>query len=98
MPHVEVIPTTTAKLTPGWTYVADTGAKAPIAPTGPRQRAARTNLSGGGSAQSASRQNAAIARRIAELERDNSRDVVIPVPVRHRDGANRGRWSFLEEF
>ncbi|KAI9376598.1 hypothetical protein BJX61DRAFT_254979 [Aspergillus egyptiacus] len=85
MYHVEVIPNTSSSTaTPGWTYVPDKGfdpAKAAIAPSLGRKRGirdpARTDIS--------SRQANAIVRHLAELDRENQRDVTIPVPVRQRD-------------
>ena len=44
MPQIEVLPNKSSAPAPGWAYVADTGfdpSKAPIQPSGPRQRAAR---------------------------------------------------------
>ncbi|KAI9834974.1 MAG: hypothetical protein M1819_002697 [Sarea resinae] len=54
----------------------------------------RTQASGGGlkgprGRETSARQDAAILKRIAELERENARDVAIPVPVRARDGLGR---------
>ncbi|KAJ0426512.1 hypothetical protein BJY00DRAFT_272359 [Aspergillus carlsbadensis] len=91
MYHVEVVPnTTTSHATPGWTYVPDKGfdpAKAAIAPSLGRKRGirdpARTDLS--------SRQTNAIVRHLAELDRENHRDVAISVPARQlKDAAGRG--------
>ncbi|KAL2856034.1 hypothetical protein BJY01DRAFT_203691 [Aspergillus pseudoustus] len=91
MYHVEVVPnTTTSHVTPGWTYVPDKGfdpAKAAIAPSLCRKRGirdpARTDVS--------SRQTNAIVRHLAELDRENHRDVAISVPVRQlKDAAGRG--------
>ncbi|OJJ64524.1 hypothetical protein ASPSYDRAFT_39256 [Aspergillus sydowii CBS 593.65] len=95
MYHVEVIPNTSSShVTPGWTYVADKGfdsAKAAIAPTTGRKRGirdpARTDVS--------SRQANAIARHLAELDRENHRDVAIAIPTRKdaqpRESATRGK-------
>ncbi|CEL05436.1 hypothetical protein ASPCAL06554 [Aspergillus calidoustus] len=91
MYHVEVVPnTTTSHATPGWTYVPDKGfdpAKAAIAPSLGRKRGirdpARTDVS--------SRQTNAIVRHLAELDRENHRDVAISVPARQlKDAAGRG--------
>ncbi|KAL3452411.1 hypothetical protein BJX65DRAFT_266109 [Aspergillus insuetus] len=91
MYHVEVVPnSTTSHATPGWTYVPDKGfdpAKAAIAPSLGRKRGirdpARTDLS--------SRQTNAIVRHLAELDRENHRDVAISVPARQlKDAAGRG--------
>ncbi|KAL2799101.1 hypothetical protein BJX66DRAFT_273726 [Aspergillus keveii] len=91
MYHVEVVPnSTTSHATPGWTYVPDKGfdpAKAAIAPSLGRKRGirdpARTDVS--------SRQTNAIVRHLAELDRENHRDVAISVPARQlKDAAGRG--------
>ncbi|KAL4988577.1 hypothetical protein BDW68DRAFT_187057 [Aspergillus falconensis] len=95
MYYVEVLPNTSSKsnATPGWTYVPDKGfdpAKAAMAPTTGRKRGirdpARTDLS--------SRQANAIVRHLAELDRENHRDVAIAIPARKdsqpRESATRG--------
>jgi zinc finger HIT domain-containing protein 1 len=94
MYRVEVLPNASkSNATPGWTYVADKGfdpAKAAIAPTTGRKRGirdpARTDVS--------SRQANAIVRHLAELDRENHRDVVIAIPARKdsqpRESATRG--------
>lgn len=91
MPTIEVLPNSTSTTTPGWAYVPDTGydpSKAPIQPTGVRKRAARN--AGVGGDTTGARQNTAVLKHLAELDKDNHRDVHIPVPVRQRDGAGRG--------
>ncbi|KAL4869051.1 hypothetical protein BDV12DRAFT_168525 [Aspergillus spectabilis] len=94
MYHVEVLPnSSTSHATPGWTYVADRtfNPRAAIAPSTGRKRGirdpARTDVS--------ARQANAIVRHLAELDRENHRDVAIPVPVRQgggqpRESATRG--------
>ena len=92
MPHIEVLPNSSAASAPGWAYVPDTGfdpSKAAIQPSGSRHRAARNVAAAGGHERSV-RQNNAILKHLADLDRDNHRDVQIPVPVRQRDGAGRG--------
>ncbi|PYH85050.1 hypothetical protein BO82DRAFT_328400 [Aspergillus uvarum CBS 121591] len=86
MYRVELLPGSTTHVTPGWTYVADRGfdpAKAAITPTIGRKRGirdpGRTDLS--------SRQTNAIIRHLAELDRENHRDVQIQVPVRQKEPA-----------
>ncbi|KAA8644227.1 putative HIT finger domain protein [Aspergillus tanneri] len=89
MYHVEVLPNSSTHLTPGWTYVPDRGfdpAKAAITPAIGRKRGirdpGRTDLS--------SRQTNAIVRHLAELDRENHRDVHIPIPTKQKDTAGRG--------
>ncbi|KAL4921536.1 hypothetical protein BDW62DRAFT_174886 [Aspergillus aurantiobrunneus] len=92
MYDVEVLPNS-SHATPGWTYVADKGfdpAKAAIAPTSGRKRGIRAPARTDGS----SRQANAIVRHLAELDRENHRDVTIPIPARKdsqpRENATRG--------
>ncbi|KAL4788356.1 hypothetical protein BJX76DRAFT_316297 [Aspergillus varians] len=93
MYHVEVIPNSSSHATPGWTYVADKGfdpAKAAIGPASGRKRGirapARTDVP--------ARQANAIIRHLAELDRENHRDVAIAIPARKdaqpRENATRG--------
>jgi zinc finger HIT domain-containing protein 1 len=81
MPHVEVLPNSASSVAPGWTYVVDTGydpSKVAINPKNKKRVAAQP---GGarGEHELSSRQQAAIARRIAELNRDNDPKQSIPI-------------------
>ncbi|KAJ4291144.1 hypothetical protein N0V90_010342 [Kalmusia sp. IMI 367209] len=81
MPHVEVLPNSSASLAPGWTYVVDTGydpSKIAINPKNKKRAAANPNQRG--EHELSSRQQTAIARRIAELNRDNDPKQSISVP------------------
>lgn len=93
MPHIEVIPITHGgpAPAPGWAYVPDIGydpSKAAINPSGRKRTAARQsqreadayNAGSGGNAISdlPARQQTAILKRIAELDRDNQKDVALP--------------------
>ncbi|RAH55175.1 HIT finger domain protein [Aspergillus piperis CBS 112811] len=88
--HVELLPnSTTTHATPGWTYVPDRGfdpAKAAITPAIGRKRGIRDP----GRADLSSRQNNAIVRHLAELDRENHRDVQISIPVKQKDASGRG--------
>ncbi|MCJ1305701.1 hypothetical protein MMC08_008517, partial [Hypocenomyce scalaris] len=90
MPHIEVLPNSTSISAPGWAYVPDTGydpSKVALQPSGARKRAARaSNIRGG---ESTTRQNNAVLKHLAELDKDNHRDVQIAVPIRQRDAAGR---------
>ncbi|KAL9094808.1 MAG: hypothetical protein Q9165_002757 [Trypethelium subeluteriae] len=94
MPHIEELPTAkSANVAPGWAYVPDTGydpSKAAINPTHPRKRLARDapGLSAASGSELTARQQTAIQRHIAELDRDSGKDVQIPVPTRKE--ATRG--------
>jgi zinc finger HIT domain-containing protein 1 len=82
MPHVEVLPNSTASVAPGWTYVVDTGydpSKVAINPKNKKRAAAQPGGQRGENELSA-RQQTAIARRIAELERDNDPKQSIAIP------------------
>ncbi|EAU33762.1 conserved hypothetical protein [Aspergillus terreus NIH2624] len=88
MYHVELLPSGSSHATPGWTYVADRGfdpAKAAITPAIGRKRGIRDP----GRADLSSRQNNAIVRHLAELDRENHRDVQIPIPAKQKDAAGR---------
>ncbi|KAL1596033.1 hypothetical protein SLS59_008022 [Nothophoma quercina] len=82
MPHVEVLPNSAAAVAPGWTYVVDTGydpSKVAINPKNKKRAAAAPGGQRGENELSA-RQQTAIARRIAELERDNDPKQSISIP------------------
>ncbi|KAH7394152.1 hypothetical protein DE146DRAFT_121088 [Phaeosphaeria sp. MPI-PUGE-AT-0046c] len=82
MPHVEVLPNSAASVAPGWTYVVDTGydpSKVAINPKNKKRAAAQAGGQRGENELSA-RQQTAITRRIAELERDNDPKQNITIP------------------
>lgn len=92
MNRVEILPGSTANITPGWAYVPDRGfdpAQAAITPTLGRKRGIRDP---GGRADLSSRQNNAVVRHLAELDRENHKDVAIPVPLKQqpKEAALRG--------
>lgn len=79
------LPTSKSLSAPGWAYVPDTMSSA--APPAARKRARHM----ASAHDQTARQDAKIARDLAALEKEGGgRDVVIPVPVRARDGAGRG--------
>ncbi|KAL8672858.1 MAG: hypothetical protein Q9168_002696 [Polycauliona sp. 1 TL-2023] len=86
MPGIEVLPNSTSISAPGWAYVPDLGfdpSKTAIQPSGARKRAARTaGLTAG---DTTARQQNATLKHLLELDKDNSRDVQIPVPARFKD-------------
>ncbi|KAL8835007.1 MAG: hypothetical protein Q9170_003497 [Blastenia crenularia] len=86
MPGIEILPNSTSISAPGWAYVPDNGydpSKAAIQPTGARKRAARTTGITGG--DTTTRQNNATLKHLAELDKDNYKDVQIPVPARFKE-------------
>ncbi|KAJ5612985.1 Zinc finger HIT-type [Penicillium lagena] len=89
--RVELLTDTKSTAQPGWAYVPDRGfdpAKAAMAPALGRKRGIRDAGKGG---DMTSRQNTAIVRHLAELDRENQRDVQIPVPVKQaKEAGARG--------
>lgn len=82
MPYVEILPNSAAAVAPGWTYVVDTGydpSKVAINPKN-KKRAAAAPSGQRGENELSARQQTAIVRRIAELERDNDPKQIIPIP------------------
>ncbi|EMD97478.1 hypothetical protein COCC4DRAFT_64556 [Bipolaris maydis ATCC 48331] len=83
MPYVEVLPNSATTVAPGWTYVVDTGydpSKVAINPKNKKRAAAATPGGQRGENELSARQQTAIARRIAELERDNDPKQTIAIP------------------
>lgn len=87
MPLIEVLPLNTSHRTqPGWAYVADTAGQpstssgAPLAQN--RKRAARFNASGPDAARTSAKQQKAIEARLKDLDKENYRDVALPIPKR----------------
>lgn len=71
---------------PGWDYVVDTGfdpSKAPIQPTN-KKRTAKASVG-----DTTAKQNNLILKRLTELDKDNTRDVHVPVPNKTKDSAGR---------
>ena len=90
MPLIEVLPNSSSTSAPGWAYVPDTGydpSKAPIQPTGARKRNAR--IPGVGGAETSAKQNNALLKRLADLDKDNVKDVHLP--SRQKEAGVRGR-------
>jgi zinc finger HIT domain-containing protein 1 len=76
------IASTTTKNTPGWAYVPDTGPALPAAlQPANRKRAARNQPALSLSDLSA-REETRIRKELEALDRDNHRDVHIPIPPR----------------
>lgn len=88
--RVELLEGSGAAPTPGYTYVADRGINPAQAraPTLSRKRGIRDAGKGG---DISSRRANAIARHIAELDRENQRDVAISIPVKQaKEAGARG--------
>ncbi|KAF2086237.1 hypothetical protein K490DRAFT_44621 [Saccharata proteae CBS 121410] len=115
MPSIEVLPNTGAAAAPapGWAYVPDTGydpSKAPINPAA-RKRTAR-NPNAQTASTTTARQETQLLRRIADLDRDNTKDIPVPGESKKRregqkmtpnvrrilqSGRNFGHWLAEEE-
>merc|ERR1711900_110954 len=78
-----------AATAPGWAYVPDTGVNASVAALQPASRKRARNQTVASSHETTARQDAKILRELASLDRENAKDVSIPVPIRHRDNAGR---------
>ncbi|GAB1310946.1 Zinc finger HIT domain-containing protein 1 [Madurella fahalii] len=84
------IASTTTKSTPGWAYVPDTGPALPAAlQPANRKRAARNQPALSLSDLSA-RQETKIRKDLEALDRDNHRDISIPIPPK-AGGSSRGQ-------
>jgi len=75
---------------PGWAYVPDTGVNASVAALQPSSRKRARGITSATLHETTAKQDAKIVRELAALDRENHRDVSIPVPIRHRDNAGRG--------
>lgn len=74
---------------PGWAYVPvnNTGSAAASQPAS-RKRRTELNLN---QHETTAKQDAKIARELAALDKENHREVSIPIPARNRDSADRGK-------
>jgi zinc finger HIT domain-containing protein 1 len=94
MPRIEVIPHSNSVSAPGWAYVPDNGydpSKVAIQPSGARKRAARA--SGAAVGDATNRQQNAVLKHLADLDKENHRDVQVAVPSKHKDTTSRGTRS-----
>ncbi|KAF2752030.1 hypothetical protein M011DRAFT_473311 [Sporormia fimetaria CBS 119925] len=82
MPLVQVLPNTASTAAPGYTYVVDTGFDPSKAAFNPKDRKRVSHRPGGrrGENELSARQQGVIARRIADLNRDNDPKQVIAIP------------------
>lgn len=84
-----------AHAAPGWAYVPDTGVNPAAAALQPSSRKRARNQPSTSFVDTSAKQEAKVLREIAALDRENHRDVSIPVPVKHRDNAGRGTRHLL---
>jgi hypothetical protein len=83
-----------ATAAPGWAYVPDTGVNTSVSALQPaRNKRQRTQLAPN-QHETTAKQDAKILRELTALDRESHREVLIPVPVRHRDCAGRGMAFF----
>lgn len=92
---VREVANTKGSIAPGWAYVPDTGKANNSLQPASRKRV-RTELTAS-QHDTTAKQDAKIMRDLAALDRESHRDVSIPVPIRHRDNAGRGRSILLLE-
>lgn len=91
---IEVVSANAAQAaTPGWAYVPEF--RRDIAPSSTGGRKRTTRDTGAGRGDVSSRQQAAIIRHLAELDRENFKDVHIPVPTKQKDPALKSKESSL---
>ena len=76
---------------PGWAYVPDTGVNASVAALQPASRKRARNQPVASQHETTAKQDAKLLRELIALDRENHRDVTIPVPVRQRDSSGRGK-------
>ena len=90
MPHIDVLPASTSVTSPGYAIVPDTRGlpQTATAPVTGRKRAARNSGFAGG--DTTVRQQNAVLKHIADLDKDSHRDVQIPVPSKQKDITARG--------
>jgi zinc finger HIT domain-containing protein 1 len=79
-----------ATAAPGWAYVPDTSVNASVTALQPSSRTRVRNQPTASLHETTAKQEAKILRELAALDRENHRDVSIPVPIRHKDNAGRG--------
>jgi zinc finger HIT domain-containing protein 1 len=100
MYHIEVLPSGKDNLQPGYAYVPDTGydpSKAAIVPSGSRKRARLAHQPSTSAStdpnkisQLSARQASKIAKHLADLDRENHKDVQIVVPNKSKDIGVKG--------
>jgi zinc finger HIT domain-containing protein 1 len=90
MPLIEVLANTTSATAPGWAYVPDTGYDPSKAPLQPAARKRNARALGPAAEGTTAKQNAALLRRLADLDRDNFKDVQIAVPSKQKEGSAKG--------
>ncbi len=76
---------------PGWAYVPDTGVNALSSTLQPSSRKRARNHHTSSAHETTAKQDAKILRELIALDRENHRDVSIPVPARQRDNSGRGK-------
>ncbi|OCL14089.1 hypothetical protein AOQ84DRAFT_59542 [Glonium stellatum] len=88
MPQIEILPNTGAAPAPGWAYVPDTGYDPSKVAINPKDRKRIATRPGGGPSgnELSARQQTAIQRRLAELEKDNNSREAITIPGKAKSG------------
>jgi zinc finger HIT domain-containing protein 1 len=89
---VQELPASKSISAPGWAYVPDTGINPSVAALQPsRAKRIAGPTTKASTHETTAKQDAKILRELAALDRESHRDVQIPIPVKHRDGAGRGK-------
>ena len=91
MPRIDVLPTSTSIPKAGYALVPDDTRRAQqvASQSTGRKRAARTSAISGG--DNTVRQQNAVLKHLAELDKDTHKDVQIPVPSKQKENTGRGR-------
>ena len=85
---LEVANSNSKATAPGWVYVP----VGPAVASQPSSRKRARNDLPASQHETTAKQDAKILRELQALDRENHRDVSIPVPIRHRDNAGRGKF------
>ncbi|OQV08570.1 hypothetical protein CLAIMM_12823 [Cladophialophora immunda] len=83
MPLIEELPvTSTARASHGWTYVPDNAAPTPTVQLGSRKRGRDRAITHAAAHKLSAKQEKAIQQRLNDLNKENYREVNIPIPKR----------------
>src|SRR5438045_7267493 len=89
---VQELPATKSINAPGWAYVPDTGINPSITALQPsRAKRVAGPVTKASPYETSAKQDAKILRELAALDKESHRDVQIPIPIKHRDIAGRGK-------
>lgn len=90
MPLIEELPVTqTTRVTHGWAYVPDTGLAIQAVQPGTRKRGAARDGGARGRGDFTAKLQRAREKRLADLEKENHKDIPIPIPPRPKDRSKK---------